>query len=226
VTYQDEDMAITMGTSYTFRSIALARSTNDIISFTTYLNGWNDRELCNTLYETFRWNNEESVLILLGTIEDEDVYREVHNLSEILNPEWSYSALPIARMDFTQLYGLHEIPSGLFQGNSNIRQVNLSDDFTTIGSNAFEGSSLEVLNAPGVTTVESSAFENCVNLQTLYLPKATKLNDPFGTTEASYPACILTLNSSLQNYVEDGMYYIGETGMNRIQFLTIQLVDY
>jgi hypothetical protein len=213
VTFQD------METSYTFKSIALASSTDNIVSFTTNLNAWSDRELSNTLYETFRLYNEESVLTLLGNVDE--TYGLEHNLCEILKPEFSYSALSIARMDFTHLYGLHEIPSGLFQGNSDIRQVELSEDFTTIGSNAFEGSSLKVLNAPGVRDVLNDAFTNCENLQTLYLPQATTLNDPFGTTEASYPECTLTLNLSLQNYVEDDMFYIGETGMYRIQFHSI-----
>jgi hypothetical protein len=215
VSYTDYGMADFTGDvfTYNFRSIALANNNNNITSFTTDLNKWSDRELYTTLNEAFWMNQEGGALYLFGTVIDE----EYHNLDEILTP-----TLPITLLDFSELKGISKIPSNFIEYNRYIRQVELSEDFTTIGSNAFENSTLEVLNAPGVTTVENSAFENCENLRTLYLPKATKLNDPFGTTEASYPECTLTLNSSLQNYVEDDMYYIGETGMYRIQFLSIQ----
>ena len=45
-----------------------------------------------------------------------------------------------------------------------------NENFTEIGNNAFEGSSIETLVLRNVTNIEEKAFEGCASLKVLYLP--------------------------------------------------------
>ena len=61
------------------------------------------------------------------------------------------------------------IGANAFDGVSGLRSVTM-DGVTTIESEAFRGSSIEVLNGPSITDIQSYAFGSCVMLQNVKLP--------------------------------------------------------
>lgn len=79
---------------------------------------------------------------------------------------------PYTTMDDVLITGVGE---GAFRGNQVVRyfSVDYSDEFTTIGAEAFADSTLEVVDLfDSVTDIGAGAFRNCVNLTELELPES------------------------------------------------------
>ncbi len=70
------------------------------------------------------------------------------------------------------------VASTAFSGNEIIREVIFSKYLLTIEDNAFDGcTSLEKVEAPGVTTVYSDSFNGCTNLTSVNLSSLNKIPD-------------------------------------------------
>lgn len=66
------------------------------------------------------------------------------------------------------------IPDGTFKDVTWLNKVTLPDA-VTIGKNAFGGSSLKDIEAPKVSTVKMSAFDQCQSLKNVNLPKVSEI---------------------------------------------------
>ena len=66
------------------------------------------------------------------------------------------------------------IPDGTFKDVTWLNKVTLPDA-VTIGKNAFGGSSLKDIEAPKVSTVKMSAFDQCKSLKNVNLPKVSEI---------------------------------------------------
>lgn len=66
------------------------------------------------------------------------------------------------------------IPDGTFKDVTWLNKVTLPDA-VTIGKNAFGGSSLKDIEAPKVSTVKMSAFDQCTFLENVNLPKVSEI---------------------------------------------------
>lgn len=66
------------------------------------------------------------------------------------------------------------IPDGTFKNVTWLNKVTLPDA-VTIGKNAFSGSSLKDIEAPKVSTVKMSAFDQCQSLKNVNLPKVSEI---------------------------------------------------
>lgn len=66
------------------------------------------------------------------------------------------------------------IPDGTFKNVTWLNKVTLPDA-VTIGKNAFSGSSLKDIEAPKVSTVKMSAFDQCTFLENVNLPKVSEI---------------------------------------------------
>ena len=66
------------------------------------------------------------------------------------------------------------IGANAFDSINGLRSVTM-DGVTTIGYEAFKGSSIEVLNGPSVTDIQGYAFANCTMLQNVKLPVLVNL---------------------------------------------------
>lgn len=86
-----------------------------------------------------------------------------------------FSNSPITTLDLP--YSLKTIEDYAFQ-NASLTTLNLPCSLKTIEDYAFYGTSLTSIKIPeGVEAIGTSAFENCKNLKSVYLPTGVKLED-------------------------------------------------
>ena len=76
------------------------------------------------------------------------------------------------------------IGNGAFYGASGLTSV-VMDNVVFIGSDAFCGSGLKVLNAPKVTYLGNNAFRKCTNLGTVNLPKIEHIDGTYAFAECT-----------------------------------------
>ena len=86
------------------------------------------------------------------------------------------------------------VASNAFNGNKNIKTVNLPYA-TTVGNTAFQGcSSLSQVSLPVCSYIENNAFENCTSLSQVSLPVCTRVKNYIfqscrSLTQISLPVC-------------------------------------
>lgn len=70
------------------------------------------------------------------------------------------------------------IPAHMFHNNSKIRNVNMAN-ITTVGANAFQGSTVNKVELPECLTIGNSAFDTCNSLRNtvINIPKCTSIGD-------------------------------------------------
>ena len=69
------------------------------------------------------------------------------------------------------------LANGIFFGCSNLKRIKGIENFTTIPANVFEGTGIETLSLPLCTTIQESAFKECLQLKSINLPKCETIGN-------------------------------------------------
>lgn len=95
---------------------------------------------------------------------------------------------------------LKRIGNTAFYGLTGLKSV-VMDQVTTVGVSAFDGSGIQVLNAPKLTNIGDSAFRKCASLEMVNLPKVETISSTYVLAECTnlksvYFENVMSLNSN------------------------------
>jgi uncharacterized repeat protein (TIGR02543 family) len=144
---------------------------------TTYLIG-DDGQLyidINNVISEVSNLSEDGTVVLAGQIEEDNQSTWLGNLAETIRNKSRYITL-----DLSNVVGVSgTFGETAFKNCNNLAGIVLPEGITQIGSSAFRGTSIALIDIPdGVTTIGENAFNGCVNLESVVLPASlTSIGD-------------------------------------------------
>lgn len=104
------------------------------------------------------------------------------------------------------------IPSNLFAGCVNLREVTLNAKVKEIGSSAFKDcKSLESIDLQNVKTLKGSAFEGCTGLKTVAFANSELTLDTYGSSFKGVNGVTFEVPANSDFYADGGILYKGNT---------------
>ena len=116
-------------------------------------------------------------------------------------------------------YESYSLPSSIkgikvfaFAFTEGLKKIN-TNKVTKIGQNAFNSSDLEIINIESKCSIQPSAFENCLNLTTVFLPEIFNVKSEDGR-DLIFSGCV-NLKEIIYNGTEDDFFYFSTEELDR-----------